>query len=119
MPNAKQHALLGAAVGLGAWYLYCRLTERTLDFGEFLLAGGAGACVGLLPDLLEPAVHPNHRGILHSYASAGLLSYGTKRIWENPEISRDQKMQWTIGSLCYLSHLIADAQTPKGLPLIC
>jgi inner membrane protein len=119
MPNAKQHAILGAAVGLGAWYLYCRLTERPLDLGEFLLAGGAGAAFGLLPDLLEPAVNPHHRGLLHSYACAGLLSYGTKRVSENPTLHRDQKIQWTICSLSYLSHLLADGQTPMGLPLLC
>jgi inner membrane protein len=119
MPNAKQHALVGAVVGVGAWFLYCRFTERVVDFGEFLVAGGAGAGIGLLPDIFEPAIHPNHRGILHSYACAGLLAYGTNRVWENPEVGRDQKMQWTICSLCYLSHLIADGQTPKGLPLIC
>jgi inner membrane protein len=119
MPNAKEHAIIGTAVGLGAWYLYCRYIERPLDLGEFLLAGGVGAVVGLLPDALEPAVNPNHRGLVHSYACAGFLSYCTKRIWEDPALSRDQKMQWTICSLAYLSHLFADGQTPKGLPLIC
>jgi inner membrane protein len=119
MPSAKQHAIVGAAVGVGAWYLYCRLTERPLDLGEFLLAGGACAVVGLLPDVFEPAIHPNHRSILHSYACAGLLGYGTKRVWENTTLSRDQKMQWSVCVLGYLSHLIADGQTAKGLPLIC
>ena len=60
MPNAKQHAIVGAAVGVGAWYLYCRFSERPLDLGELLLAGGACALVGLLPDVFEPAIHPNH-----------------------------------------------------------
>ena len=119
MPNAKQHAIVGAAVGAGAWYLYCLFTERPLDLGELLLAGGGGAVVGLLPDVFEPATHPNHRSTLHSYACAGLLSYGTKCLWENPAVGGDQKMQWTICCLSYLSHLIADGQTPKGLPLIC
>jgi inner membrane protein len=118
MPNAKQHAIVGAAVGVGAWYLYCRFSERPLDLGELLLAGGACALVGLLPDVFEPAIHPNHRSTLHSYACAGLLSYGTKRVWENPILSRDQKMQWSVCVLGYLSHLIADGQTAKGLPLI-
>ena len=83
-----------------------------------LLAGGACAVVGLLPDVFEPAIHPNHRSILHSYMCAGLLSYGTKWVWENPTLDRDQKMHWSVCVLGYLSHLIADGQTPKGLPLI-
>src|SRR5262249_7681570 len=111
MPNMKQHALLGAAIGLGAWYLYRRFTDRPLCMGEFLLVSGSGAIVGILPDVFEPAVHPNHRGLLHSYACAGLLSYGTQRIWKDPTLSRDQKMRWTICSVIYLSPLIADGQT--------
>ena len=118
MPNAKRHAAIGAAVGVGAWFLYCHFTQRGLDFGEFLLAGAAGAGVGLLPDVFEPALHPNHRGLLHSYTCAGFLGYGTKRVWENPALNSDQKIQWTICSLAYLSHLFADGQTPKGLPLL-
>jgi inner membrane protein len=119
MPNAKEHAIIGAAVGLGAWCLYCRFTERSLNLGDLLLAGCAGAVVGVLPDVFEPAIHPNHRSILHSYACGGLLSYGTKRVWENPTLNQDQKMQWTVCALSYLGHLVADGQTPKGLPLIC
>lgn len=119
MPNAKQHAAIGAGVGLGAWFVYCRLTNREMKFWEFALAGSAGAGVALLPDLFEPAIHPNHRSWLHSYACAGLLGYGTKRVWENPALGREQKIQWTICCLSYLSHLVADGHTPKGLPLLC
>lgn len=118
MPNSKEHAVIGAAVGIGAWFLYCRWTNRGFDFLEYLLAGGAGATVALLPDVFEPALHPNHRGLLHSYTFAGVLTYATKRVWENPTLSEKQKIQWSIGSLAYLSHLFADGQTPKGLPLI-
>src|SRR5436853_182695 len=77
------------------------LPSGPLDLGEILLAGSGGAVVGLLPDVFEPAIHPNHRSTLHSYACAGLLSYGTKCLWENPALGRDQKMQWTICCLSY------------------
>ena len=119
MPNAKQHALIGAGVGLAGWFVYCRITQREMKWEEFALAGIGGAVVGLVPDLLEPAIHPNHRSWLHSYACAGLLGYWTKRAWENPALNQLQKAQLTICSLSYLSHLIADGNTAKGLPLLC
>lgn len=118
MPKLKEHAVIGAAVGIGAWFLYCRWTNRRFDLLEYALAGGAGATVALLPDVFEPALHPNHRGVLHSYTFAGVLTCATKRVWENPALSNDQKIKWSIGSLAYVSHLFADGQTPRGLPLI-
>jgi hypothetical protein len=42
---------------------------------ELLLATGVGMVVGLLPDLLEPALHPNHRQFFHSYAVTALLAH--------------------------------------------
>ena len=75
-----------------------------------------GAC-GALPDIIEPADNPNHRALFHSLACAGLLTYGafgklTAVLWpENKHAIR-------IATLSYLSHLLLDSETPKGLPMI-
>src|ERR1700736_2048406 len=48
--------------------LYCKLVDRPVEVGEVLLSAGVGIIDGLLPDLLEPAIHPNHRPFFHRYA---------------------------------------------------
>ena len=39
-------------------------------------AGGFGAMCGSLPDLLEPAIHPNHRQFFHSTTAKSLPLVG-------------------------------------------
>lgn len=63
MPNCKEHVAIGAAVDIGTSFLYCGWANRRIDSVKFLLAGAAGATVGLLPDVFEPAVSPDHRGL--------------------------------------------------------
>lgn len=118
MPDSKTHALIGAAAAAGAWYLYCRGTGREVKAGECILAAGVGAAAGLLPDLIEPAYHPNHRGIFHSVTAAVTLGYGATRAWNNPAFSQNDRMGVVLGYVAYLSHLLADSQTPKSIPLL-
>lgn len=116
MPSTKAHLAIGAAVGAGAWFVYCRLTNRGLKLSDLLVAAGTGACVAILPDLLEPALHPHHRSFFHSMTTASLLVWGTQKVWENPSLTRDQKMHCTVSTMAYASHLLADGCTPKGIP---
>ena len=46
--------------------------------------GAAAACVPSLPDVLEPALHPNHRKLFHSVIVFAALGYGLNRLyrWE-------------------------------------
>ncbi|MDT8383615.1 MAG: metal-dependent hydrolase [Gammaproteobacteria bacterium] len=79
----------------------------------------AAAC-GTLPDILEPAFHPNHRQLFHSVGFAVLLGYGLYSLWKwQPEDEGRQlarKLGLVIGG-AYLVHLAMDASTPKSLPL--
>tara|TARA_B100001059_G_scaffold93153_1_gene92391 strand:+ start:130833 stop:131177 length:345 start_codon:yes stop_codon:yes gene_type:complete len=80
-----------------------------------------GAVMGKLPDILEPAFHSNHRQFLHGVTVLTLLSAGLlKAYWWSPEEPSEKLIRglMLIGGVAYLSHLICDASTPKGLPLL-
>jgi inner membrane protein len=118
MASGTQHALIGSGLGVGCWMVYCKLSNRPLQFGEVLLAAGVGAVGGLIPDLLEPAIHPNHRQFFHSYVAAALLVQANKQLSTSAQIPAEARGTVHLVSLGFLSHLVIDAQTPKGLPWI-
>ncbi len=115
--NRNEHALLGAVVGLGGYLLYKWVKKETPDLIETIISTCGGAFMGILPDLLEPASNPNHRSIFHSLAFLGLIGYGNYKVWENPNLSEKQKLTLSLLSSAFSSHLLADGQTKKGLPL--
>ena len=119
MPNATAHRL-GAALAIGGISAYVENKNGENTAAPLVHATFAGI-LGTLPDLLEPASHPNHRKTLHSVAFAGLLSYGLYRLqqWETEDDF--QAMVKTLGLIAggaYLVHLAMDATTPRSLPLI-
>ncbi len=118
MANAKEHAITGAGAGALGWFLYCKVVDRPVKLGELLVAGGVGMVGGLVPDLLEPAFHPNHRQFFHSLAASALLVKANHHISQNEQIPAEARGAVHLLSLGYLSHLAADGQTPKGLPLV-
>lgn len=81
-------------------------------------ASTAGSLVGsMLPDILEPATSPNHRGLFHSLLFLGLLGGLLYWLWQRngrPHVGLAFAMGLVGG--CG-SHLVADATTPHGLPL--
>ena len=116
MANAKQHAAIGAGVGALGWFLYCKFAARPVVFGELLLAAAVGMVGGLVPDLLEPAFHPNHRRFFHSVTAGALLVHANHHVSRNTEMPAEVRAAVHLLSLGFLSHLTADSQTPKGLP---
>lgn len=80
MPNAATHKTLGAVTGLAATH-YCvtpLLHPEEEENGKptLLLTGlAAGGLGGRIPDLLDPPIHPNHRGFCHSVL-AGCVAVG-------------------------------------------
>lgn len=118
MASGKQHALIGAGVAVAGWLAYCKLAKRPLELGELLLAAGVGAIGGLVPDLLEPALHPNHRQFFHSYVAVMLLVHANGHLSRNPQVPAEVRGTVHLASVGFLSHLLADARTPKSLPWI-
>lgn len=119
MPNWKTHMIIGAATG-AAVNIAIQAGRKVLspkshfDFGELLLCTGVASMAALIPDVLEPATSPNHRGFFHSFAMAAIVAY---------IITGKHTGKWPIlftlligtAGAGYLSHLAADACTPKSI----
>ncbi len=130
MANFKKHlavgTIVGAAAGAGIYLIqYYKDKEENPEaifqwskFFQLLVAGCTiGAITGIAADKFEPEIHPNHRGLFHSYLIWILIGWGVlqvifgnkERIWKNFAI---------IGFAGYSSHLLIDSQTPKSLPIL-
>lgn len=130
MPNLKKHITVGAAVGGGAnlaWQLHNIFespnppkgfweTIERIDFVELALFAAVGAGIAALPDIIEPADNPNHRAMFHSLAFAGTITYAAFGK-HTQKMKLDDRHALQIAALSYLSHLLLDSRTPKGLPI--
>lgn len=117
MPDFKTHSKAGAIFGLGA-YALVKLT-RGEDWTWEGAIGSAlcGLFTASLPDILEPAHHPNHRAAAHSVAALLGTSYAAYCVHKSDKIDGKAKLMVSVATAGYLSHLMLDSQTPKGLPL--
>jgi inner membrane protein len=89
--------------------------------GSALAMGTAAALLPSLPDVLEPAIHPNHRRFFHSVTFAIAVGYGLHRAynWEAQEPwEKLARVAALVAGAAYLAHLARDAFTAKSLPLI-
>jgi membrane-bound metal-dependent hydrolase YbcI (DUF457 family) len=122
MPRAKEHfaigAVMGAAVNILKQLIQMELDPaRNFNWAELAFFSVGGGLIGLAADVFEPATTPNHRGFFHSVAFGSATVYATHgehtKSWE-PEV----RAALRNASYCYVSHLVADATTPKGIRLI-
>ncbi len=145
MPRKQAHQVISAVVG--AAFALAEAKSAGVEDPFFEVVGGAlgGWLVGTLPDVLEPATSSWHRAGAHSLATGGLVActlpplrrFAAKcrasalqycALAESDPASRRQHV--TSGALSrlaagfaaglpagYLSHLGADALTPRGIPL--
>lgn len=85
MANSKTHAAFGVVAGAGA-AAYLARNEEPLAFALETLGGITGGLLGAaMPDLLEPALSPLHRGVAHGVAVgsvgvAGALTKGAEAL---------------------------------------
>lgn len=118
MANGTTHQLAAALV-VGS---VCLNAEAHLQkkSAKPVLGAALGALFTNLPDILEPALHPNHRQFFHSLAFAGVLGVVAHKayIWE-PDNSFDESIRFVllVGVGAYFVHLLLDARTPKSLPI--
>ena len=80
MPNYETHSKTGVYTGLltGTFFIILRLIHGedidTVEEIKLLGLGALGGFIGAaLPDVLEPAYHPNHRDLAHSFGTGGLI----------------------------------------------
>lgn len=120
--NGKQHKQIGAACGAGytvAKYYLDKQDNPDLEFpwGDLLLNTGIGYLLGSLPDWIEPATTPHHRQFFHSLTAATGVGYGAFGK-HSEEWSEEDRKPIQATALAYLSHLAADAWTPRGIALL-
>ena len=118
MSSGTTHMFVGAgAVGLAAI-----VDDHPHPITHSLLiAPLLGSISGKLPDYIEPALHPNHLQFFHSITFAGLITVGLIKCYQwKPEEPFEKLIRGLVllGGMGYLSHLICDSTTPKGLPLV-
>lgn len=131
MANSKQHAKAGAFIGGVVAAAYFTLNyyqkkqeapELKFNWGKLLLfvfAGvGIGLVTGILPDRIEPATNPNHRGFFHSYFLSLLMFIGLLKTLDNNQLNPAIKVLTFSAIAGYCSHLALDGATPKSLPMI-
>jgi membrane-bound metal-dependent hydrolase YbcI (DUF457 family) len=117
--NGEQHLLLGGAIGFFGYIIYRLSEKKPIDFIELVLFSIGGAIAGILPDIIEPAINPNHRSLFHSITALFILGEGNNLVWNQPDqaLTKDQKVAISMLSAAYLSHLATDGLTKKGLPI--
>ena len=120
MPNFSEHLGLSAVVSAGMYFGMCRYYGRQPALGELLVSGGIGIAAGAAPDIFEPATDPNHRALGHSVAlGTALTKFAIINCSpENSSWEEFVKIAVAVATVSYLAHLIADALTPKSLPLV-
>jgi len=147
MPNHNEHLVWGAVAGAGYCLSSSLIRGREISIAELFGGALSGAIASKLPDILEPATHPNHRSTFHSLCS--LAGAGTvalpwmeeerqrrlqladyARSHANASVIESDRRYWLQNALWhdfvagllaglvmgYISHLVADSFTPKGLP---
>ncbi|MDT8405049.1 metal-dependent hydrolase [Sulfuriflexus sp.] len=119
MANAVAHRF-GAALVVGGISAYNE-DQNGQNTAKPLVHATAAAVCGSLPDILEPAFHPNHRQFFHSFGFAGLLGYGLYKLYQwqpQDEMNKLLKQAGFVVGGAYLVHLAMDATTPKSLPIV-
>ena len=118
MPNGPAHRLAGAATALAVY----ASDHENMDSPAVnpLTVPIAGAALGRLPNLLEPALLPHHRQFFHSYAVLFSVIYGVKKAYDwkpKTEFQQFLRSAALIAGSVYAGHLVLDALTPRSLLL--
>lgn len=116
--NGEAHRLVGGIVGGVTYAVCCKAFGVQPTSPGLAVSVGAGVIGASLHDLVEPAIHPNHRAFFHSIAFNGLLAASIRRAWMDPTMPPERRVLFAVLGLGCLSHPCLDALTPKGLPIL-
>ncbi|MBV6419544.1 MAG: hypothetical protein DAHOPDDO_00767 [Ignavibacteriaceae bacterium] len=135
MPNGNIHKTAGAVIGSITYLAIKNDSQKReqADLGELILSTSVGLSTSRLPDILEPAIHPNHRAFYHSLTFGCVVGFVGVQAWKDFQFRRNERrvegiQQWSFreyvdiailiacGSI--LLHLVMDGTTKKGLTII-
>lgn len=120
MPCADTHRLVNLLAG-GSVLAAAHANGKGRGLPEPLSGALLCSVCARLPDLVEPALHPNHRQFFHSVAFLALLGTGLYQAykWET-ETPWQTFLRGAIlvGGSAYMLHVLADACTAKSIPLV-
>lgn len=147
MPGRKTHTTVGTLAGVGAALVHARDETGAAKWVEVIGGGAGGYLGGRMPDLLEPGVSRYHRQMAHSVmallAALGISSEVARNHCRaqadacalrsrNAALGPAEQLFAALAELFwrfiagalgglqagYASHLLLDARTPMGLPLL-
>jgi len=148
MANRKTHVIAGLASGTTVAAYRARDLESGHFLIEACGGGIGGMLGGIAPDVLEPAIHSWHRSVAHSGVAGlvGARAVQQCASWQQRcrleahqhdhlrSISQDDWARlwhalmaflWRLLSgliaglpAGYISHLILDAASPRGIPIV-
>lgn len=125
MPGKNEHKIMSALTAfvfeVGRQII---LEKKGIKLDPFeslagiILAPIAGAIGGVVPDKLEPATDPNHRGFCHSITGGAVLCTGISKIPLQTDNRNLNLLNVCLRSsgVGYATHLLQDSATPMGLP---
>lgn len=120
MPKGKTHRTI-AALTVGSAFMCQDSLEDSPPIKPLLGATLAGM-LGSLPDWLEPSLNnPHHRQFFHSLAFGTAVGFaGYKALKWKPENALGEVTRFAllVGCGAYMSYLVADAFSPRSLPLL-
>jgi len=120
--NRSAHQAISALSGIATLVAFDNQPDKQSIAHNPVIATSLATLGGMLPDKLEPAsLGPHHRRFFHSFVSMGLVGYGVYKAykWEpQTELDKCLRIAVIMIGVGYLSHLIADSSTPRGLPII-
>lgn len=119
MSNAGTHLVAAAATGMS--FVALEHATDAKSKSNPALAIALASLGGKLPDILEPAVHPHHRKFFHSIAVLASIGWGVKKAYQwdvGTPLEKLARLAIIFGGVGYLSHLVLDASTPMGIPII-
>jgi inner membrane protein len=120
MANITTHMYVGGAAAAITYLAMCKYYRREPTFVEGLTFSFAGVLSSVAPDMLEPALNPNHRQFCHSFTAGILLLNGSTKTcsYTNDKIEEPTKILMACIFNGYLTHLFLDGCTPMGLPAL-
>lgn len=120
MPNFTPHLLSGGATGLSLEVIRKIKENKPLEPNDLLrltLSVSLSCIGGIIPDALEPAIHPRHRKFFHSIFFIVIIGIAIYYLFKSDDLNDILKWSLTAFAIAIIAHIMLDGFTPAGLPI--